>query len=144
MTEDLKVEAVNEERTENIGEQQKSQPVQMESTNSSSMNLALVGGLVGAGIGLFLNPEKTKQVLRNISESDFAKMAGREFRIAAQNVVAAQAQQRISQLAATNDGKQSEDSTQSYEELKNENQSLNERLNKIEEMLNELAESKEA
>lgn len=127
---------------ESNGEEQQAKPPSKNGSDNFSINFAIVGGLVGAGIGLVLNPEKTKNALRNLTESELAKTAGKEFRKTAQTLLAAQAQNGLNQLTAANGGISLEDGSPSYEELKQENKNLNERLEKIEQMLNELVESK--
>ena len=143
MPEDLQAEVENNEQSTSK-DTEKQQKLQVEKNDSAnySMNFALFGGLVGAGIGLLLNPEKTKNFFQNMNESELAKTAGKEFRKTAQSLLADQVQQSISQLASTNDGQPPDDSS-SYEKLKNENKSLNERLDRIEGMLDELSGAKE-
>ncbi|RFU67358.1 gas vesicle protein GvpP [Peribacillus saganii] len=120
------------------------------------MNLAIVGGVVGAGIGLFANRETSKKVIRSLSESEFVKIAGQEFRKTAHEILAGQAQSSVKQLASgylskieqsllspKNSGSNnSAGQDQPYEEIKEENKNLNERLQKIEKMLGDLVESK--
>ena len=127
-----------------------------------SINLAILGGVVGAGIGLLTNPETGKKVMKHLGQSEFVKVADREFRKTAQELLAGQAQNSIRQLAegyiSKIDGKllspkkensnsseknqEKEGKSSKYEEIKEENKELNERLQKIETMLNDLAESK--
>ncbi|WP_049665789.1 GvpT/GvpP family gas vesicle accessory protein [Bacillus sp. FJAT-27231] len=122
-----------------------------------SVNLAIIGGVVGAGVGLFANPETSKRAIRNLGESEFVKMAGEEFKKTAQEVLARQAQTTIRQLAAgyidettqelpvskkETNGSEDYSSDAKYEEIKNENKNLNERLERIEKMLTNLVNSK--
>lgn len=128
-----------------------------------SVNFAILGGLVGAGIGLLVNPETGKKLARGLGESEFVKVAGKEFKKTAHELLADQAQSSFKQLAmgyinkvengalslakgketnamATSTGSSSQ--TSEYEDIKEENKHLNERLEKIEKMLGELVESK--
>ncbi|OMP65931.1 YtxH domain-containing protein [Domibacillus epiphyticus] len=120
-----------------------------------SINLALIGGVAGAGIGLLANPETSKKVLKNLGESEFVKLAAQEFRKTAQELLTDQAQTSIRQLASgyiskIDEGlltpkKELDDNSgepSRIEEIKEENKNLNERLQKIEKMLNDLVDSK--
>ncbi|WP_257985941.1 gas vesicle protein GvpP [Bacillus sp. M6-12] len=121
-----------------------------------SINLAILGGVVGAGIGLFANRRTSKKVIKSLSESEFVKVTGQEFRKTAQEILAGQAQNSVKQLASgyltkieksllspKNSGSNnSGGESQPYEEIKQENKNLNERLQKIEKMLGDLVESK--
>ena len=125
-----------------------------------SMNMAIIGGVVGAGVGLLANPEMSKKAIKNLGESELVKMAGEEFKKTAQELLARQAQTTIRQLAAgyIDEGNQelsaskkekneSENSLsgtkyEEIEEIKEENKNLNERLERIEKMLNSLVDSK--
>ncbi|RHW33283.1 gas vesicle protein GvpP [Lysinibacillus yapensis] len=128
-----------------------------------SLNLAVLGGLIGAGIGLLATPENGKKAVRNLGESEFVKAAGKEFKKTAQELLADQAQSSFKQLAmgyinkvengilSPGKGKESgasapntatEGQSSEYEDIKEENKHLNERLEKIEKMLGELVESK--
>ncbi|WP_409303449.1 GvpT/GvpP family gas vesicle accessory protein [Peribacillus sp. SCS-155] len=123
-----------------------------------SLNLAILGGIVGAGIGLLANPETSKKVVKNLGDSELIKVAGQEFRKTAQELLAGQAQNSIKQLASgylskieegllspkkdKGGSNNSDQESQQYEAIKQENKNLNDRLQKIEKMLNELVESK--
>lgn len=116
-----------------------------------SMNLAIVGGVVGAGIGLLANPQTSKKIISNLSDSEFVKVAGKEFKKTAQELLAGQAQNSVKHLAEgylskIEDGllspKKDRGGDEKYQEIKEENKHLNERLQRIENMLNDLVESK--
>lgn len=124
---------------------------------SGSMNLAIVGGLVGAGAGLLAKPEIGKKMIANLGESELVKVAGQEFRKTAQELLAGQAQESFKHMATgyidklsnsfTNIGSGksngiSEADSQKYEEIKEENEALNDRLDRIESMLDKLASAK--
>jgi gas vesicle protein len=149
---------------ENKNQTENNQETEEKKTETNySMNLVLFGGIVGAGIGFLANPETGRKVLKNLGESEFAKVAGKEFKRTAQDLLADQAQNSIKQLTVgylnkmdegllssskekgTNEEMSSsgeEDQTSRYEEIKEENKNLNERLQRIEKMLNDLVESK--
>ncbi|MFC0471385.1 GvpT/GvpP family gas vesicle accessory protein [Halalkalibacter kiskunsagensis] len=133
--------------------------------NHHSMNLAIIGGVVGAGIGLLSSPGTSKKVIRNISESEVMRVAGRELKRAAQEILTEQAVNSIRQTASgymnksgggllslkkkhdendEEDHSSDEDPSSHYEEIKEDNKQLNERLEKIENMLNKLADSKKS
>ncbi|RLQ95480.1 GvpT/GvpP family gas vesicle accessory protein [Falsibacillus albus] len=133
--------------------------------NSSRINLAILGGFVGAGIGLLSNPGTGKKVLSSIGQSEAVRVAGKELRRTAQEVITDQAIIQIRKTAAgylekgrgnlitskilkadddqaaANTGPENELSTK-YKELKEENKQLKDHLSKIDEKLNQLLDSK--
>ncbi|WP_245602219.1 YtxH domain-containing protein [Peribacillus kribbensis] len=144
-------------KAETQGNENNQQGEQKKEGANFSMNLALLGGVVGAGIGLLANPKTSKKVMKNLGESEFLKIAGEEFRKTAQELLAGQAQNSVKQLASgylskieenllsPKKGKGSNESSQvgqKYEEIKEENKNLNGRLERIEKMLSDLAGSK--
>ena len=146
------VEQEEQKQTEN------NQPAQEKKKSTNySMNFALIGGVVGAGIGLLANPDTSKKAMKKLGESELMKMASEEFRKTAQELLAGQAQSSIKHLASGymskieqgllspkkgDDGVPNTENKQSYNEIKEENKQLNERLEKIEEMLNNLVATK--
>lgn len=137
--------------------QSKQQTDAKKESGHQSLNLAIIGGAVGAGVGLLATSEASKDALKNLGESEFVKMAGREFRKTAHEVLAKQAQSSLQQLAEGYlhklDGGQAapaqneepagdESQSDKYEEIKEENKNLNDRLQRIEDMLNNLVSSK--
>ncbi|WP_156509862.1 GvpT/GvpP family gas vesicle accessory protein [Rossellomorea aquimaris] len=131
--------------------------------NRVSMNYAILGGVVGAGIGLLSNPGTSKKVVDGLGKSEVVRAAGKELRRSAQEFITEQALITLRQTATGYMSKyeggllsprkkseeanvSSEESTQNQseelEEIKEENKNLNERLERIEEMLNSLVESK--
>ncbi|WP_332698339.1 GvpT/GvpP family gas vesicle accessory protein [Halalkalibacter lacteus] len=128
-----------------------------------SMNLAIIGGVVGAGIGLLSSPGTSKKVLKSISESEILRVASKELKRTAHEVITEQAVNSIKQTASSymskseggllslkkknddNDkeiNSSDEDHSSQYDEIKEDNKNLNERLEKIENMLNDLVDSK--
>ncbi|KMJ57761.1 gas vesicle protein GvpP [Bacillus sp. LL01] len=124
-----------------------------------SVNLAIIGGVVGAGIGLLSSPGTSKKIYRNFSESEVVKVAGYQLRRSVQEMLAAQAQNGIKQLASGYMGKnvvsllnptknnekkdaKDGDTSSEFEDIKEENKNINNRLDKIESMLSELVDSK--
>ena len=134
-----------------------------------SMNYAIIGGVVGAGIGLLSNPGTGKKVVDSLGKSDVMKAASKELRRSAQEFLTEQAIITLRQSATgymskleggllspkkkkeesseTNESKaehsgNSANQSEELEEIKEENKHLNERLERIEEMLNSLVESK--
>lgn len=120
-----------------------------------SMNFALIGGVVGAGVGLLANPDTSKKAMKKLGESELMKVASEEFRKTAQELLAGQAQSSIKHLASgymskieqgllspKNGDNGAPENQQSYNEIKEENKQLNDRLEKIEEMLNNLVATK--
>lgn len=127
-------------------------------SGSAAMNLALVGGVVGAGAGLLAKPEIGKKIVKSLGESELVKVAGKEFKKTAQELLAGQAQESFKHMATgyidkmsnsfanIGSGKSGNNNSKSdsakYEEIKQENEELNGRLDRIESMLNKLASSK--
>ncbi|ERN51599.1 gas vesicle protein GvpP [Alkalihalophilus marmarensis] len=137
---------------------------------TNSMNLALIGGVVGAGIGLLSSPGTSKKVMKSLSESEVMRSAGKEIKRTAQEILMEQAvnsfrqtatgymngggflpkkrnEQQEDQEGEQQDESKEEESSQEqssseYEEIKEDNKQLNDRLERIEEMLNNLVESK--
>lgn len=141
---------------------------------TNSMNLALIGGVVGAGIGLLSSPGTSKKVMKSLSESEVMRSAGKELKRTAQEILTEQAINSFRQTASgymngggflpkkkneqqdeeqdqdqdeqQNKSKEQDSSQEQlsseYDEIKEENKQLNDRLEKIEEMLNNLVESK--
>jgi hypothetical protein len=127
-----------------------------------SMNQAIMGGFLGAGMGLIVNSKTTKKVMKSLGESELVQVAGQEFKKTAHELLAGQVQNSIRQLAEgcikrietdllvpkkesnseTNSSKEENSQTANYEEIKEENRNLNERLVRIEKMLNDLMEIK--
>ncbi|WP_404429032.1 GvpT/GvpP family gas vesicle accessory protein [Sutcliffiella horikoshii] len=140
-------------------EEKNEQQVEKNDQSNYSINLAIVGGVVGAGIGLLSSPGTSKKLYKNISQSEVVKVAGNQLRRSAQEMLAAQAQNGIKQLASgymgknvvsllnptkSNEKKDAKDDNSSTElkEIKEENNNINNRLDKIENMLGELVDSK--
>jgi gas vesicle protein len=132
-------------------------PTQEKKGPNYSMNFALIGGVVGAGIGLLANPDTSKKAMKKLGESELVKVASEEFRKTAQELLAGQAQNSIKHLASGymskieqgllspkkgDDSVPNPENQQSYKEIKEENKQLNNRLEKIEEMLNDLVATK--
>jgi gas vesicle protein len=122
-----------------------------------STNFAILGGLLGAGIGLLSSPETRKKMTDSFSQSEMMKAAGSEFRRTAQQMLTEQLMITLRETAASYRAKQfgnseidsQETSNQSdteleekYNELKEENQSMNEHLSRIEEKLDALLSDK--
>ncbi|MFI8576983.1 GvpT/GvpP family gas vesicle accessory protein [Rossellomorea aquimaris] len=139
------------------------------SENRQSMNYAIIGGVVGAGIGLLSNPGTGKKVVDSFGKSEVMKAASKELRRSAQEFLTEQAiitlrqsatgymsrlegglltpKKKKEEASENTDAKAGSDENSSnqseeLEEIKEENKNLNERLERIEEMLNSLVESK--
>ncbi|NHM33229.1 GvpT/GvpP family gas vesicle accessory protein [Neobacillus terrae] len=135
----------------------KKEPTQ-EKDSKFSMNQAVIGGVVGAGIGLLSSHETSKNLLKNFSKTEFIKHAGNELKKTAQELLIEQAQYSLRHLASNyktpeeensltsekenNSDVKADDSSDQYEEIKEENKNLNDRLDRIEKMLSAMAESK--
>lgn len=127
-----------------------------EDGSNYSWRLAILGGAVGAGIGWFANRDISKKAFKNLSESEFVKIAGHEFKKTALEILAGQAQSSVKQLASgylnkiekglhspkISGSENSAVQKQPYEEVKEENKNINERLKKLEDMLTNFVESK--
>ncbi|MFD2924971.1 YtxH domain-containing protein [Halobacillus naozhouensis] len=154
-----------EQQTDQNKNQQDHEQKSTESANST--NLALIGGVVGASMGLLASPETGKKVAGRIGQSEVFKGASRELRRTAQEIITEQAMITLRQTAAgywgkyenklLNHGQEKEkseedrtsstetsehDDSEQYKELKEENKRLNENLQRIEEKLNALLEAK--
>lgn len=152
------------EETNNTGQNE-----EQTAENRQSMNYAIIGGVVGAGIGLLSNPGTGKKVVDSLGKSEVMKAASKELRRSAQEFLTEQAIITLRQSATGYMGKleggllapkkkkeeapenteakagsteNSSNQSEELEEIKEENKNLNERLERIEEMLNSLVESK--
>ncbi|WP_100407999.1 YtxH domain-containing protein [Bacillus solitudinis] len=135
------------------------------SDTNHSMNLAIIGGVLGAGIGLLSSPGTSKKFMKSLSESEVMRVAGKELKRTAQEIFTEQAVNSIRQTASSymskseggllghlkkqdekneeSTSKNEKDSSQ-YNEIKEDNKNLSNRLDKIEDMLNELVDSKKS
>ncbi|MEH7119405.1 gas vesicle protein GvpP [Neobacillus vireti] len=144
---------VNKQCEENMQTEEK------KNSPNYSMNQAIMGGFLGAGMGLLVNSKTTKKVMKSLGESELVKVAGQEFKITAQELLAGQAQNSIRQLAegcinkiesgllspkeeSGSETNGSKEATTKYEKIKEENRNMNERLERIEKMLTDLMEVK--
>ncbi|AIF43110.1 GvpT/GvpP family gas vesicle accessory protein [Virgibacillus sp. SK37] len=152
-------ETVNTE-SDNQSNEVTSQNNQSDERNKNGIYPAVIGGVVGAGVGLLASPEVSKKVAGRIGQSEVLQSAGRELRRTAQEMVTEQAmimlkqsatsslskyQQKLlgdSQAASSsnNPNKENgaEDEDNRYQELKQENKDLNDNLERIEDKLNTL------
>lgn len=137
--------------------------------NRQSMNYAIIGGVVGAGIGLLSNPGTGKKVVDSLGKSEVMKAASKELRRSAQEFLTEQAiitlrqsatgymsrleggrlapkkkKEEVSEITESkaDNSENSSNQSEELEVIKEENKNLNERLERIEEMLNSLVESK--
>ncbi|MCM3003550.1 BREX-1 system adenine-specific DNA-methyltransferase PglX [Priestia koreensis] len=122
------------------------------------VNLTLLGGVVGAGIGLMSNPGMGKKISERVGKSDVMKLAGKELKKTMQELIAGQAADSLKKTAVdyitkkvegvqqgnAEEPKQtaSASSGESYEKLQEENKQLNDQLKRLEEKLNKVLESK--
>ncbi|XXM72725.1 GvpT/GvpP family gas vesicle accessory protein [Lysinibacillus sphaericus] len=157
----------NQEENTNQQEEKNNQSETNEGGRSGmNVNYAIIGGVVGAGVGLLSHPGTSKKIAGSLGKSEVVRMAGNELRRTAQEFITEQALITLRQTAAGYMGKyengmlpftkkkeeasaqkEQEDSSSSVqsdeiEEIKEENKNLNERLERIEEMLSSLVESK--
>ncbi|MED4389930.1 gas vesicle protein GvpP [Priestia aryabhattai] len=150
---------------------EKQENQQQEEKTQNSLNLAILGGVVGAGIGLLSSPQTSKKVLSRLGQSEIVRATGQELRRNAQDILTQQAMGALRQTATgylekdnlskllTPKKKKEETSneqgdsqeevsasaemeTSQYEELKEENKNMNDQLQRIEEMLNKLMDAK--
>ncbi|MER2141114.1 MAG: GvpT/GvpP family gas vesicle accessory protein [Priestia megaterium] len=150
---------------------EKQQNQQQEEKTQNSLNLAILGGVVGAGIGLLSSPQTSKKVLSRLGQSEIVRATGQELRRNAQDILTQQAmgalrqtatgyleKDNLSKLLAPKKKKEetsneqgdsqeevsasTEMETSQYEELKEENKNMNDQLQRIEEMLNKLMDAK--
>lgn len=150
---------------------EKQENQQQEEKTQNSLNLAILGGVVGAGIGLLSSPQTSKKVLSRLGQSEIVRATGQELRRNAQDILTQQAmgalrqtatgyleKDNLSKLLAPKKKKEetsneqgdsqeevsesAEIETSQYEELKEENKNMNDQLQRIEEMLNKLMDAK--
>lgn len=150
---------------------EKQENQQQEEKTQNSLNLAILGGVVGAGIGLLSSPQTSKKVLSRLGQSEIVRATGQELRRNAQDILTQQAmgalrqtatgyleKDNLSKLLAPKKKKEetsneqgdsqeevsasTEMGTSQYEELKEENKNMNDQLQRIEEMLNKLMDAK--
>ncbi|WP_100012954.1 GvpT/GvpP family gas vesicle accessory protein [Lentibacillus sediminis] len=133
---------------------------QEQDDNKTTVRYTLLGGAVGAGVGLLASPE----VFTRISKSEVTRAAGREIRRTAQDFITEQAMAALRQNTSSYFSKYTEnligrangspDETEEtegsaakfqeqYDELKDENKNLNEKLQGIEEKLDALLKAAE-
>jgi gas vesicle protein len=153
----------NQEQNNNGQEEKKSQN---EAGRGANVNYAIIGGVVGAGVGLLSHPGTGKKLAGSLGKSEVVRMAGNELRRTAQEFITEQAlitlrqtatgymnkyengmlpfNKKKEEAAAQEEQEDTASSAQSdeIEEIKEENKNLNERLERIEEMLSSLVESK--
>ncbi|MBH9966819.1 GvpT/GvpP family gas vesicle accessory protein [[Bacillus] enclensis] len=156
----------NQEENTNQQEEKNNQTESNEGGRGVNVNYALIGGVVGAGVGLLSHPGTGKKLAGSLGKSEVVRMAGNELRRTAQEFITEQALITLRQTAAGYMGKyengmlpftkkkeeasaqeEQEETSSSVqndeiEEIKEENKNLNERLERIEEMLSSLVESK--
>jgi gas vesicle protein len=169
MAEKEKQEKSKNQEENNNGQEEKSQQEeknQNEGGRGMNVNYAIIGGVVGAGVGLLSHPGTGKKLAGSLGKSEVVRIAGNELRRTAQEFITEQALITLRQTAAGYMGKyengmlpftkkkeeasaqeEQEDTSSSgqsdeIEEIKEENKNLNERLERIEEMLSSLVESK--
>ncbi|MBY0029670.1 gas vesicle protein GvpP [Priestia aryabhattai] len=157
--------------TDNNVQSEKQENQQQEEKTQNSLNLAILGGVVGAGIGLLSSPQTSKKVLSRLGQSEIVRATGQELRRNAQDILTQQAmgalrqtatgyleKDNLSKLLAPKKKKEetsneqgdsqeevsasAEMETSQYEELKEENKNMNDQLQRIEEMLNKLMDAK--
>lgn len=154
-----------EEKIENQEETNQQEEQKQDEKQHNSLNYAILGGVVGAGIGLLSSPETSKKVFSSIGQSEVVRVAGKELRRTAQEIITEQAMVALRQTAtgyldkgnlssllapkkkkeSSSENEKSEDKeldSSQYEELKEENKNMNDQLQRIEEMLNQLIEAK--
>ncbi|WP_052342571.1 hypothetical protein [Bacillus sp. EB01] len=105
-----------------------------------SINFALIGGAIGVGIGLLSSQGTSKKAIKSLSESEFFKTTSQELKKAANEILTDQAQKGIRQIASSYLGDSQAADPSKYEEIKEENKQLNDRLDRIEKMLGQLTE----
>jgi gas vesicle protein len=157
------------QKKNNTNQEEKNNQTETNDGGRSAMNVnyAIIGGVVGAGVGLLSHPGTGKKVVGSLGKSEVVRMAGNELRRSAQEFITEQALITLRQTATgymskyengllpfnkkkedeTAEQDQQEETSSSVqndeiEEIKEENKNLNERLERIEEMLSSLVESK--
>ena len=78
---------------------EKQQNEQQEEKTQNSLNLAILGGVVGAGIGLLSSPQTSKKVLSRLGQSEIVRATGQELRRNAQDILTQQAMGALRQTA---------------------------------------------
>lgn len=153
------------EKMENQEESNQQEEQNQDEKQHNSLNYAILGGVVGAGIGLLSSPETSKKVINSLGQSEVVRVAGKELRRTAQEIITEQAMAALRQTAtgyldkgnlssllapkkkkeSSSENEKSEDKeldSSQYDELKEENKNMNDQLQRIEEMLNQLIEAK--
>ncbi|MFC0274762.1 GvpT/GvpP family gas vesicle accessory protein [Metabacillus herbersteinensis] len=145
--------------------EQKDKQEEQKDDKQNSLNLAILGGVVGAGIGLLSSPETGKKVITSLGQSEVMRATGRELKRTAQEIIAEQAmchlrntatgyleKGNLSNLLASKKKKETSDreeaeesgkeSSSQFDELKEENKKLNDQFERIEHKLNDLLDAK--
>ncbi len=128
--------------------EQEIQQSKNQDSSQGSMGYILIGGVVGAGVGLLSNPGTTQKLYRRVQHSETGQIIVKELCRNVQQLIAQQATAVVQQAApdylnkAKNrlSGKSSHESEQDsqYEVVKQENKQINQRLDQIEKKLDEL------
>ncbi|MEC2160860.1 GvpT/GvpP family gas vesicle accessory protein [Virgibacillus halodenitrificans] len=149
-----------ETESDNQSNEVTSQNNQSDEKYKNGLYPVVIGGVVGAGVGLLASPEVSKKVAGRVGQSEVLQSAGRELRRTAQEMVTEQAMIMLKQSATSslskyqqkllgesqetspsnnqNKESSSEDRDDRYQELKQENKELNDNLERIEDKLNTL------
>jgi uncharacterized protein YukE len=141
MSEKVKNEQQQEMNQQENQEESNQQSEKVDNRNFS-INLALIGGAIGVGIGLLSSQGTSKKAFKSFSESEFFKTTSQELKKAANEILTDQAQKGIRQIASSYLGDSQTADPSKYEEIKEENKQLNDRLDRIEKMLGQLTEAR--
>ncbi|OCA82268.1 hypothetical protein A8F94_20355 [Bacillus sp. FJAT-27225] len=141
MAENEKNEHVQEVNQQDEKQEESNQQDEKVENKNYSLTLALIGGAVGVGIGLLSSQGSGKKAIKSLSESEFFKTTSQELKKAANEILTDQAQKGIKQIASSYLGDSQMADPSKYEEIKEENKQLNNRLDRIESMLGQLTEA---
>ncbi|QGH36782.1 hypothetical protein GI584_23205 [Gracilibacillus salitolerans] len=133
--------------------EQEIQQSKNQDSSQGSIGYILMGGVVGAGVGLLSIPGTAQKLYRRVQHSETGQIIAKELCRNVQQLIAHQAMAVVQQAApdylnkAKNrlSGKSSHESEQNrteedsqYEVVKQENKQINQRLDQIEKKLDEL------
>ncbi|PKR79150.1 hypothetical protein CEY16_05200 [Halalkalibacillus sediminis] len=111
---------------------------QNQSNDNYDLTYAVVGSVVGTGVGLLSTTSPGKKVIKTVAASQIFRVVSSEFTAHLGNTVTQQVLSRMKNKDTSD--KTQEVSDEKYEELKNDYEKMDERLSRIENMLQQLTE----
>ncbi|MFC4403359.1 hypothetical protein [Gracilibacillus xinjiangensis] len=133
--------------------EQESQHSNDQKSDQTSIKYILLGGAAGAGVGLLSNPGTVQKLCHRVQESETGQLIAKELGRNLQQLISQQVMATVQQAApnywnkakrkfSSSESQQSEgnetEKGSNFEEIKQENKQINQRLESIEKKLDEL------